>query len=341
MQIDKDKFLIESERVNRPWFEPCNSFLSEFGVLGFDLGYSLEAPDQLVVWEAQFGDFVNGSQVIIDQFLASGEAKWHRQSGLVMLLPHGFDGQGPEHSSCRIERFLQLVDEQEDFVPTMEEDGRMQIQRSNMQVVNVSTPANYFHVLRRQLHRNFRKPLIVASPKNLLRHRKCVSRFEDMNESTKFLRFIPDNSSVAPSSATVEPENVRRLVLCTGKIYYELEKAREDGEHQDVAISRVEQIAPFPFDHVAAEVRKYPNAEVVWVQEEPRNQGYWSYVASRIATATRELNDEERFPLYVGRMAAAAPATGTPSIHEREQQDIIHTAMKKEHESPVISNDLD
>lgn len=284
---------------------------------------------------------MNGAQVVIDQFIVSGEAKWHRQSGLVMLLPHGYDGQGPEHSSCRIERFLQLIDDQEDIVPRMEEDGRMQIQHANIQVVNVSTPANYFHVLRRQLHRYFRKPLIVVSPKNLLRHRKCVSSFEDMNESTKFLRFIPDDSSVSPTSAQAEPSKVRRLLLCTGKMYYDLEKAREDGQHHDIAISRVEQIAPFPFDHVAAEVKKYPNAEIVWVQEEPRNQGFWSYVAPRIATATRELNNEERYPLYVGRFASAAPATGTPSIHEREQNDILHTAMKDEHESPVVSNDLD
>jgi 2-oxoglutarate dehydrogenase E1 component len=266
-------------------FLATNSPLSEFGVMGFELGYSLEHPNQLVLWEAQFGDFVNGAQIIIDQFLTSGETKWLRQSGLTLLLPHGMEGQGPEHSSARIERFLQAVDDQEDVVPDMAEDTRMQIQHTNIQVVNCTTPANYFHVLRRQVHRAFRKPLVVASPKSLLRHKSAVSSLKDMGEGTAFQRVIGD-----AGGATASPTKVRKLLLCTGKVYYDLEKQRADLGAKDVAIVRIEQIAPFPFDLVAKEVARYPNAKVAFVQEEPRNMGAWTYVAPRIATATRVLN---------------------------------------------------
>ncbi|CAE7938957.1 ogdh, partial [Symbiodinium sp. KB8] len=218
-------------------FTVANSPLSEYGVMGFDLGYSLESPDQLILWEAQFGDFVNGAQIILDQFLSSGETKWYRMSGLTLLLPHGYDGQGPEHSSCRVERFLQMVDEDEDIVPTMKEGARFQIQRSNWQVVNVTTPAQYFHVLRRQVHRDFRKPLIVVSPKSLLRHRQCVSNVEEMGPGTRFRRFLPDDGSLV-----TDAKKVRKLLLCSGKLYYELHKARAEGEHSDIAIARVEQL---------------------------------------------------------------------------------------------------
>mgnify|MGYP005991599357 CR=1 FL=1 len=304
-----------------------NSHLSEYGVLGFETGYSLEDPHNLVLWEAQFGDFVNGAQIIIDQYITSGEAKWMRQCGVTMLLPHGYDGQGPEHSSCRMERFLQAVDTDEDTVPNMAEDARMQIQHANMQVVNITTPANYFHVLRRQMHRDFRKPLIVVAPKALLRLKKCASDLEDFQEGTKFRRFIADDSPVSPSCATAAPEKVRKLLLCSGKVYYDLEKARGDKGVDDVAIARVEQLAPFPFDLVAKECAKYPNAEVVWVQEEPRNMGAWAFVQPRIEAATLELNSLERRPLYVGRRPAAAPATGLSQVHTLEQKDLLDQAF--------------
>ena len=223
-------------------FLACNSPLSEYGVMGFELGYSLEHPNQLVLWEAQFGDFVNGAQIIIDQFLSSGETKWLRQCGLVLLLPHGMEGMGPEHSSARIERFLQQCDDAEDVVPPMDESKRMQIQHTNWQVINCTTPANYFHALRRQVHRNFRKPLIVASPKSLLRHKHAVSSLSDMAEGSMFRRVLPEDAPAVLAA----PAKVRKLILCTGKVYYDLIKHREDIKCKDVAIVRLEQVAPFP-----------------------------------------------------------------------------------------------
>lgn len=305
----------------------CNSPLSEFGTLGYEFGYSLESPKALVLWEAQFGDFVNGAQVMIDQFISSAESKWNRQSGLVMLLPHGYDGQGAEHSSCRVERFLQASDEDPDQVPPIHESVRRQIQRANWQIVNCSTPANYFHALRRQCHRQFRKPLIVMSPKNLLRHKNCVSTVDEMGPGTKFERLLPDKSP-----KLVPAEAVRRVVLCSGKIYYELLDAREAGQISDVALVRLEQISPFPFDKVAEQMKKYSNAQLVWTQEEPKNMGAWYYVQDRIMTATRVLNGIEVRPAYVGRRTNASPAVGFGGVHNREQARIIATAL---------SNDVD
>lgn len=296
-----------------------NSILSEFGVLGFELGYSLENPNALVIWEAQFGDFVNGAQIMIDQFISAGEDKWMRQSGLVMLLPHGYDGQGAEHSSCRLERFLQQVDEDPHHIPTMAHDERMQIQRHNWQVVNCTTPANFFHCLRRQIHRDFRKPLIVASPKNLLRHRRCVSDLEDMGPGTMFKRVIDETDS----NISGNPENVQTLVFCTGQIYYELLAEREKLGRTDVALVRLEQIAPFAFDRVAENAAKYSNAEIVWAQQEPKNMGAYAYCNPRIMTATRELNKNEKRARYVGRPVSAAPATGMGKIHQMEYQNIM------------------
>jgi len=296
-----------------------NSILSEFGVLGFELGYSLENPNALVVWEAQFGDFVNGAQIMIDQFISAGEDKWMRQCGLVMLLPHGYDGQGAEHSSCRLERFLQQVDEDPHHVPRLAHDERMQIQHCNWQVVNCSTPANFFHCLRRQVHRDFRKPLIVASPKNLLRHKRCVSSLEDMGPGTMFRRVYDETDK----SIADNPDNVKTLVFCTGQIYYELLLQREKLGRSDVALIRLEQIAPFAFDRVAKNCAKYKNAEVVWAQQEPKNMGCYSYCNPRIMTATRELNHDERRARYVGRPVSAAPATGMGKIHQLEYQEIM------------------
>merc|ERR1712161_6096 len=312
------------EQLQRPdtqaGFTCRNSILSEFGVVGFELGYSLENPNALVIWEAQFGDFSNGAQTLIDQFISSGEDKWLRQSGLVMLLPHGYDGQGAEHSSCRLERFLQMVDEDQGFIPPMAKDERMQIQKHNWQVVNCTTPANYFHCLRRQIHRDFRKPLVVVSPKNLLRNRRCVSSLQNMGPGTVFKRVIHETDPVISEN----PDKVKKLVFCSGQIYFELLTEREKRGIKDVALVRIEQIAPFAFDRVSESAAKYENAEVIWVQQEPKNMGAYSYVMPRIMTATREINGNEKRPRYVGRAVSAAPATGMALVHQVEYNDIMN-----------------
>jgi 2-oxoglutarate dehydrogenase E1 component len=305
-------------------FVASNSSLSEFGVLGFELGYSLENPNALVMWEAQFGDFANGAQIIIDQFLSAGEDKWMRQSGLVMLLPHGYEGQGAEHSSCRVERYLQSTDDDPHIVPMMDEENRMQIQHTNWQVVYCSTPAQYFHVLRRQIHRDFRKPLISVQPKHLLRLRQAASKLEDMVEGTYFQRVLPESFP----EKLVANEEVKRVIFCTGKIYYELLQERDEKNLDNIALVRVEQIAPFPFDKVAEEAAKYQNADIMWVQEEPQNMGFWTYVEPRIETALKKINqDTSRRAKYVGRVASAAPATGYFAVHQIEQSRIINKAL--------------
>jgi 2-oxoglutarate dehydrogenase E1 component len=302
-----------------------NSILSEFAVLGFEHGYSLENPNSLILWEAQFGDFVNGAQVMIDQFIASGEDKWHRQCGMVMLLPHGYDGQGAEHSSCRVERFLQLMDDDEDVIPeNMEEDSRNQIQKHNLQIVNCTTPANYFHVLRRQVHRQFRKPLIVVAPKALLRDKRCTSTLEEFDVSTKFHRVLAE---VDPA-VNANPEAVRRVIFCSGKVYFDLMEERNKIDCTDVAIIRMEQIAPFPFDRVQEKIAMYPNAEVMWCQEEPKNMGCWSYVAPRIGTSFQAVRGTEKKPAYSGRMASAAPATGLGGkVHNSELRAFLDSCF--------------
>uniref|UniRef100_A0A7S2R3E7 2-oxoglutarate dehydrogenase, mitochondrial n=1 Tax=Eucampia antarctica TaxID=49252 RepID=A0A7S2R3E7_9STRA len=307
-----------ARRDTQAGFSARNSILSEYAVVGFELGYSLENPNALILWESQFGDFSNGAQIMIDQFLSAGEDKWLRQSGLVMLLPHGYDGQGAEHSSCRLERFLQMVDEDQHHIPPMAEDERMQIQLCNWQVVNCTTPANYFHCLRRQIHRDFRKPLIITSPKNLLRHKKCVSSLSDMGPGTAFRRVYDETDEKIIENA----HSVKRLVFCSGQIYYELLAERQKLERDDVAIVRLEQIAPFAFDRVAANCALYPNAEVVWAQQEPKNMGAYSYFQPRLMTATREINKEEKRCRFVGRPVSAAPATGMSKIHQKEYDDI-------------------
>lgn len=283
------------------------------------MGFSIENPNALILWEAQFGDFSNGAQIIIDQFISSGEDKWLRQSGLVMLLPHGYDGQGAEHSSCRLERFLQMVEEDPHFIPPLAKDERMQIQQCNWQVVNCTTPANYFHCLRRQVHRDFRKPLVVVSPKNLLRNKRCVSTIEDMGPGTEFRRVFDEQDETILNNA----EGVQTLVFCSGQIYFEILTEREKLGRTDVAIVRLEQIAPFAFDRVAANCATYPNAEVVWAQQEPKNMGAFSYISPRVETATRETNGIEKRPRYVGRRVSAAPATGMSKVHQKEYQEIM------------------
>lgn len=317
--VDPSSPIEQMKADHQAGFTCRNSILSEFGVLGFEHGYSLENPNALVIWEAQFGDFVNGAQTMIDQFISAGEDKWLRQSGLVMLLPHGYDGQGAEHSSCRLERFLQQVDEDPHFVPPMAQDERMQIQKTNMQIVNCTTPANYFHCLRRQIHRDFRKPLIVASPKNLLRNKRCVSKLEDMAPGTTFHRVLDETDEVIVQNA----EKVTTLVFCTGQIYYELLTERERRGITNVALVRLEQIAPFAFDRVAESAVKYPNAEIVWAQQEPKNMGAFAYVNPRVMTATREINKNEKRVRYVGRQVSAAPATGMGKVHQAEYQRIL------------------
>jgi 2-oxoglutarate dehydrogenase E1 component len=273
-----------------------DSLLSEAAVLGFDYGYSLDEPNMLIAWEAQFGDFANGAQVIIDQFIASAESKWGRASGLVMLLPHGYEGQGPEHSSARLERYLSLCAEE------------------NIQVVNASTPAQYFHLLRRQVRRDFRKPLIVMTPKSLLRHKQAVSPVELLT-SGRFQEVLDDTSA--------DPERTRRVLVCSGKVYYDLMAKREEaGQSREVAIVRVEQLYPWPAEALKAALSRFRTArEWVWVQEESQNMGAWTFVAPR-------LQELMGFPFqYVGRDASASPATGLHHVHDREQAEIVEAAI--------------
>ncbi|MGH1478168.1 MAG: 2-oxoglutarate dehydrogenase E1 component [Geminicoccales bacterium] len=286
-------------------FEVVDSFLSEEGVLGFEYGYSLADPNSLVLWEAQFGDFCNGAQVYFDQFIAAGEAKWLRMSGLVCLLPHGFEGQGPEHSSARLERFLQLYAD------------------DNIQVLYPSTPASYFHALRRQLNRDFRKPLIVMTPKSLLRHKRCVSTFADMVVGSSFHRVMYEH---APSKRDTK---IERVVLCSGKVFYDLQDARgEKGLDDRVALVRLEQIAPFPSEVLAEELLRYKNSiSLVWCQEEPRNMGSWSFVAPRLETVFAELGFDQTRPIFAGRKAAPSPATGSHEQHMREQAKLVDEAL--------------
>jgi 2-oxoglutarate dehydrogenase E1 component len=283
-------------------FEIIDSPLSEYGVLGFEYGYAIDEPRTLVLWEAQFGDFANGAQVIVDQFIAAGESKWLRMCGLVMLLPHGYEGQGPEHSSARLERFLQLCAE------------------DNMQVVNCTTPANYFHVLRRQLHRKFRKPLIIMTPKSLLRHKRAVSKLEDFGPGTRFQRIIE-------CERPCDPKEARRVVLCSGKVYYDLLKLHEQRDAREVQILRVEQLYPFAADELAEKLAPYAHCVLVWCQEEPRNMGAWSYIADRIAGAAERLGFSEPRPRYVGRAVSASPATGVYRRHEEEQERLVEEAL--------------
>jgi 2-oxoglutarate dehydrogenase E1 component len=284
-------------------YEVIDSSLSEFAILGFEYGYSLGRPNFLTLWEAQFGDFANGAQVIIDQFISSGEAKWLRMSGLVMLLPHGYEGQGPEHSSARLERYLQLCAE------------------DNMQVVNCTTPANYFHVLRRQLKRKFRKPLIVMTPKSLLRHKLAISSLDDMAKGTSFWRVIPESEKL------VKDEKVNRVIITSGKVYYDLFEARAERKIDDIAIIRMEQYYPFPARELKAELTRYKNAEIVWCQEEPQNMGAWYFVASRIEDVMEGLGRSDRLR-YAGRPEAASPAAGYLKIHEREQKQLVDMALQ-------------
>ncbi|CAG8583475.1 6676_t:CDS:2 [Acaulospora morrowiae] len=303
-------------------FTVCNSSLSEFGTLGFELGYSLIDPNSLVLWEAQFGDFANNAQCIIDQFIAAGEKKWLQRTGMVILLPHGYDGQGPEHSSGRIERFLQLCDDHPYVFPSPEGMNR-QHQDCNMQVAYCTTPANYFHILRRQIHRDFRKPLILFTSKNLLRHPMARSTLEEMTGDKYFARYIPD-----PHPETLAaPEKITRHILCSGQVYYSLLKARDQNKMDHVAISRLEQLCPFPYDLLSKHVDKYPNAELVWAQEEPLNAGAWTYVAPRIRTLMNNTKHEGKAAKPATRLPTASPETGNKKQHIQQEHSLLSLAL--------------
>ena len=274
-------------------FEIYNSLLSEFGVMGFEFGYAMANPNALTLWEGQFGDFANGAQVMVDQFISCSETKWQRMNGMVLLLPHGYEGQGPEHSNARPERYLQLSAEY------------------NMVVANITTPANFFHALRRQLTWEFRKPLVVMSPKSLLRHPKVVSPVEDFT-SGRFQEVIGDDYATAKS--------VKRVLLCSGKIYYDLLERQEADKRKDVAIVRVEQIQPFPTNQVNEILSQYKGAEVFWVQEEPENMGYWSFILRAY---------KDKVLTLISRKASASPATGYAKVHAAEQEKLVDQAFAK------------
>ena len=281
-------------------FEVIDSNLSEYAVLGFEYGYSMVNPMSLTIWEAQFGDFSNGAQIIIDQFISAAEEKWLRMSGLVMLLPHGFEGQGPEHSSARLERYLQLCAE------------------NNMEVVNCTTPANFFHVIRRQIHREYRVPLIVMSPKSLLRHKLMISNLNDFETGKGFLPIIGESTKL---------DKVKRVILCSGKVYFDLLEAREEKGIKDIALIRLEQYYPFPSHLLIKELKQYKDAEFVWCQEEPRNMGAWKYLSHSFEKVLIDIDAKNTRPLYIGRDKRASPATGYARIHNQEQNTLINTAL--------------
>jgi 2-oxoglutarate dehydrogenase E1 component len=293
-------------------FEVVNSMLSEEAVLGFEYGYSLAGPNALVLWEAQFGDFANGAQVVFDQFVSSGERKWLRMSGLVCLLPHGYEGQGPEHSSARLERYLQMCAE------------------DNMQVANCTTPSNYFHILRRQLHRTIRKPLILMTPKSLLRHRRAVSRLDEMGPDTTFHRLLWDDAQMLKGEKIklVPDADIRRVVLCSGKVYYDLYDEREKRGIDDIYLLRVEQLYPVPLKALIQELGRFRHAEFVWCQEEPRNMGAWAFIEPYLEWVLSQINAEMRRPRYAGRAAAAATATGVMSQHLKQLQTFLSEALE-------------
>jgi 2-oxoglutarate dehydrogenase E1 component len=293
-------------------YEVIDSLLSEEAVLGFEYGFSLADPNTLTVWEAQFGDFVNGAQVVIDQFITSGERKWLRMSGLVMLLPHGYEGQGPEHSSARLERFLQACAE------------------DNMQVLNCSTPANYFHALRRQVHRDFRKPLVVMTPKSLLRHKKAISNLSDMADNASFHRVMLDGAEAGcdVGGVTLAPDDrITRVIACSGKVYYDLIDARAKTGRNDVYIMRIEQFYPWPMKSVMAVLARFPNAELMWVQEEPKNMGGWTFVDPWLELTLERMRIKAKRARYVGRPASASTAAGMMSRHMKELEAFLAEAF--------------
>ena len=297
-------------REGQARYEVIDSMLSEYAVLGFEYGYSLAEPNALVMWEAQFGDFANGAQIMFDQFISSGESKWLRMSGLVMLLPHGFEGQGPEHSSARLERFLQMCGQ------------------DNWIVANCTTPANYFHILRRQIHRSFRKPLVLMTPKSLLRHKKAVSRAEDFTTGSSFHRVLWDDAQYGNSDLKLKSDDkIRRVVISSGKVYYDLLEERDARGLDDVYLLRLEQFYPFPAMSLMKELERFKTAEIVWCQEEPKNQGAWTFVEPNLEWVLTRIGATHSRATYAGRAASASPATGLASQHKAQQTALINEAL--------------
>ena len=297
-------------RSGQARYEVIDSMLSEYAVLGFEYGYSLSEPNALTMWEAQFGDFANGAQIMFDQFINSGESKWLRMSGLVCLLPHGYEGQGPEHSSARPERFLQMS------------------ANDNWIVANCSTPANYFHILRRQIHRSFRKPLILMTPKSLLRHPMAISDAEDFTTGSQFHRVLWDDAQKGHSDLTLKADaKIKRVVICSGKVYYDLLAERDKREADDIYLLRLEQFYPFPAMAMTKELERFKGAEIIWCQEEPKNQGYWSFVEPNIEWVLGKIGAKHGRPRFVGRAASASPATGLASRHKMEQEALVSEAL--------------
>jgi 2-oxoglutarate dehydrogenase E1 component len=309
-QIDNSRYIpLNNISKKQKQFEVVDSFLSELAVLGFEYGYSLVEPNTLTLWEAQFGDFANGAQVVIDQFIASGERKWSRASGLVMLLPHGYEGQGPEHSSARLERFLQLCS------------------NDNMQVMNCTTPANYFHALRRQMHRDFRKPLVIMTPKSLLRHKQCISNIDDFNKHNSFHRVLWDHAIDPKSKGFIKlkkSKDIKKVILCSGKVYFDLIEAREKLKRNDVIFYRIEQLYPFPVKSLVKELKPYAkNAKFYWCQEEPKNMGAWFSARDYIQWTLDNIKANNNQISYIGRSPDASPATGYAKWHISQQKEII------------------
>jgi 2-oxoglutarate dehydrogenase E1 component len=312
-QVTEERYLpLNHIRPGQAWYEVIDSALSEEAVLGFEYGFSLADPNTLVIWEAQFGDFVNGAQVVIDQFISSGERKWLRMSGLVMLLPHGYEGQGPEHSSARMERFLQICAEE------------------NMQVVNVTTPANYFHLLRRQIHREFRKPLIVMAPKSLLRHKRAVSNLKDLLPGSTFHRVMIDGAEAGcdVGGVTLKPDaEIKRVVMCSGKVYFDLVEERAKRGRDDIYLLRLEQLYPWPMQSLRKELGRFKNAEIVWCQEEPKNMGGWTFIDPWLELTLEKLAIKAKRARYVGRPASASTAAGLMTRHLKELETFLNEAL--------------
>ncbi len=312
-QDNHDRYIpLNNIRVDQKKFEIIDSLLSELAVLGFEYGYSLSEPETLVLWEAQFGDFANGAQVIIDQFISSSESKWGRASGLVLLLPHGYEGQGPEHSSARLERFLQLC------------------AGENIQVVNCTTPSNYFHVLRRQMHREFRKPLIIMTPKSLLRHKRCISNISEFISKSSFHRVLEDDAYKKENNLiSLKKDNkIKKVVMCSGKIYYDLIEERERTKNNDTVFVRIEQLYPFPAKTLAKVLKKYKKAKFIWCQEEPKNMGAWNTMRNYIERTLEMINFKDINVKYVGRSASSTTATGNANKHLAQQKEILEKILK-------------
>ncbi len=313
-QENEDRYFpLNNIREGQARYEVIDSALSEYAVLGFEYGFSLAEPNALTLWEAQFGDFANGAQIMFDQFISSGESKWLRMSGLVCLMPHGFEGQGPEHSSARLERFLQLCGQ------------------DNWIVANCSTPANYFHILRRQLHRSYRKPLMLMTPKSLLRHKLCISESGDFTEGSSFHRVLWDDAQKGNSDTQLKSDDqIKRVVMCSGKVYFDLLEERDSQGIDDVYLLRIEQFYPFPAISLVKELERFKGAEMIWCQEEPKNQGAWHFIEPNIEWVLGRIGATHPRPRYVGRATSASPATGLASMHKAQQEALVNEALSME-----------